>query len=145
MGRGECLGWLLLMLGCEAEQMVYARSEPITAADGRPAMLITCVESVGRCYIRASRVCPQGYTTLDSQGLVGSESESRGYATGGSGWGRSHGTTTTSATYRGTMLIQCGTAAPAPSPSAITPPRPVVSAPAPTPTGSATIDHDTPF
>lgn len=146
MRLGMLIAGVLACAGCEGPTtFYYARSEPITGPDGRGAILITCIESIGRCYIRAGRVCPNGYATLDAQGLVGSETESYGTAFGGNGWAGRRGHSTTSATFRGTMLIRCRAPSAAPQPMTST----TTAAPSavPTPTGSSPpqLTHDPPF
>lgn len=55
----------VLLAGCM--QRPEATHEPMTAADGRRAMLISCPRSRGECLAEAASVCPNGYAVLDEE------------------------------------------------------------------------------
>lgn len=55
--------FLLFLAGCV--ERPEATHEPMTAADGRRAMMITCPRSKRECLAEAASVCPTGYTVLD--------------------------------------------------------------------------------
>lgn len=74
-------------------------TETIVAADGRPALLITCSRPAD-CLAEASRACPTGYKTLTSD----NKTEVGGVYIG---TGNSSGVVTPTETYSGARIIRC--------------------------------------
>lgn len=56
---------LFLLAGCV--ERPEATHEPMTAADGQRAMMVTCPRSRRECLAEAATVCPNGYAILDEE------------------------------------------------------------------------------
>lgn len=99
---------LLFLVGCaEPPQAVH---EPMTAADGRRAMLITCPRSHGECLAEAASVCPNGYEVLDQseQQKLRSWQPPPTYASYNGYIVPQQSAPRSWSEYRGEMLVRCG-------------------------------------
>jgi hypothetical protein len=84
---------LALLLFCVLPAcMPEATHEPMTAADGQRAMLVTCPRSRRECLAEATAVCPAGYMILDQESKNGIWTSHTGRT-----WSE----------YHGEMLVRC--------------------------------------